>query len=299
MAEIKRADPEGRWPVDAKAGAALRRFTDREENGKHIPAEDLATAEFRETGLAAEKLRTKIAQLLDIGQSRRSPEQIQLVNKLNGQYAQVRGVWTEKFPVDPERLASREEVGDWLETLCGQTLDGIGKFKNTSRLVMRPAGVTDPELIELINNNKMIPGQRTSEIYWPEGWDKVALAQSCFGITDGREDIPFDPNIYYNNPVEEKDPRINEEQVAAYGAQFNTQGLSNMPQRGYTPSMMTALSQGKVLDRKFWTAFPRATGTSLLPDANWYDDRVRLSSGNPDSAYNFLRCRPWVEGRGS
>ncbi len=287
--QIPRIDPLGRLPLEAQAARAMNRFVQREG---FLP-EDLQTAKFRAIDQEPEVLIKRIGQLLKVAQSIRTPEQVAVIAALKLKYGEARSLWDGK--VDMANAPTKQDVSDWIDTLSGLTLDGIGKFKETARLVLCAPGVTAPEQIKMINEDKKIPGRNNSEI----NWSNVQVYEWRFGITDGCEDMPFDPDIYhYTSPAGRKDLRTNEEQLEAYEAKFAAEGLTVMPQHGILPSAMDALARGKVLDRKFITFFKRPKGSSLLPYAFWYNNSIGLFGGvQYDSYTSNFRCRPWVEGR--
>jgi hypothetical protein len=76
-----------------------------------------------------------------------------------------------------------------------------------------------------------------------------------------------------------------------------------MPQDGYIPTAINQLTQGKVIDERFWTGFKRPKEVTLvrvMPSARCRDGRIKLDSIErkpPYGSYFDLRCRPWVEGK--
>lgn len=156
------------------------------------------------------------------------------------------------------------------------------------RLVVVPPVLTTQLL-------KMIGGIN----YWPEGWNDVQAPGWRFGVTDGVEDLDFDPTIFYVNPgasEDERTSRTNEQMVQEHQRRFQAKGQDLMPQYAYVPAATTVMAGGKVLDRKNYTAFEKRVGISNVPGACFYDDRVRLCGNFPQVSGKDLRCRPWVEG---
>ncbi|MBI5152608.1 hypothetical protein HZA39_03670 [Candidatus Peregrinibacteria bacterium] len=150
---------------------------------------------------------------------------------------------------------------------------------DTAELVIRPGQLMDEQLMGIIDNHKTIPGQNNGKIWVPKLWNGVKSDSWLVGITDGKEDLPFDESIYWINPEAPEDQRIartNEQMVAEYAKRYVAKGLKLMPQRGYVPSAATRMAQGKVLDRRYWSAFERPADAAYLPFAEWSDVRVNL-----------------------
>lgn len=288
----RRLDPVNHMGLDWHAGRALGRFQHITDLGARREA--ITNADFRNRGVHAGEvnaIRTKILKDLDLIEGRRTPEQKQLLKMLEAQVETAAGVWTERYLLPNALKKDRliEEGRKWLGSLPPKTLNGLIELcPETAQFEVVP-NVSVPLQIKLIGG----------KIWWPEGWDKVKSEKWKFGITNGAEDIPFDPAIFYEDPDAPEDQRVartNEEMVAEYERQFNEIGLTSMPQHGYVPSAANALAHGRVLDRKFYTAFKRPSDADFLPRGFWYGDQVFLDRDCPGYSYGFLRCRPWVEG---
>lgn len=296
----RRIDPENRMSIkDFHAPRALGRNEFEGLTGeKRREAIKNPKTRFRE----GDEMRTILLGMLDRIEGVRNPEQQQLLDNLMGQRDEAASVWTEKFHLKgaPSKDKLIVDAEKWLQSLSSDVLQGfIELCPNSTQLVVVPGKIATPKLLQSIDKNKTIEDQIGSKIWWPEGWDKVKADNWKFGITDAREDLPFDPSIYYfnpNDPEGERKERTNEQMVAEYKRRFSEKKLGIMPQHGYVPTAGNRLASGNVLDRKFWTAFERPTGAAFLPSARWYDDLVDLSSGNPDDSRDNLRCRPWFEG---
>lgn len=249
--------------------------------------------------------KSAVSRLFDRLEGKLNPEQQKLLDGLMGQREQAASVWNEKFPLKPTGAPSKDElmVGaeKWLQSLPADVLQGFVELCPASaQLVVLPGGIAAPELLKAIDENKTTPRQIDSKIWSPELWNGVKADGWKFGITDSREDLPFDPSIYYFNPdapERERKARTNEQMVAEYERRFAEKKVGIMPQYGYVPTVANRLAGGNVFDRKFWTAFKRPQGAASLPNAYWRDDCVYLIFDNPGSSRDRLRCRPWAEGK--
>lgn len=295
-----RYDPGNLMGLDFHAARALGRKTKNGEPEFEGLLYDEARAAiekaaFRNTEAhagEAERLRARMLVLLDIRFQKRTPEQIELLKKL---FAQVDTAVELEYPEKPKKGFPTKETmkakaQEWLQNLPPKVMNGILKFcpKNAQFQVVRPEKVPD-----LLNDTP-------HQIYWEDGWNDVQAGTWKFAITDGREDLPFEPNIYYEKPDKsderEKRPRTNEAMVAEYRKMYEAEGLTLMPQYGYVPAQRRALTQKRVLDREYFSAFPRRAGADWLPCAGWDDDHVNLGDGDPDNSLENLRGRFWVEG---
>lgn len=295
-------DPENKMGFDFHAARALgRRSRDNPAilefesiTDPEARREAVMRAKFRDRGVhtgEAEQTRAAILRILDRLEGRRTPEQERLLQLLESQIEAAALVWTEKYPLRNAPAKNRliGEGRKWLANLPPETLNGFLKLcPETAQFVVVPDRPV-PELMKLIDG----------KIWWPAGWDNVAAGKWKCGITDSREDMPFDPSIYWENPDAPKDkrkPRANEEMVVEYERRFVATGLTIMPQHGYVPAAADALSRRKLLDRNYYTAFKRPPAADALPHGDWFRGRVRLVGDCPDVSLKGLRCRPWAEG---
>ncbi len=270
-----RIDPKNQlFAPDQQAARAFARFEKLEPATRR---EAIKTADFRE----GESMRAKLTQYLDQIDGIKTPEQVELLNKLIAQYDSSVATW-KRFGIETEGdlltkgIPAKQEVTAWLNSLSAKTLKNLAVY-GEPRLKFIPPAKTR-ELFEAINKNKNISGQKESQIYWAEGWKDVGSKKWQFGLTVDTEDMPFDPKIYYVNGVDGKDgAQTNEQMVHLYEQKFQEGGMDMMPQEAYVPSAMDAMARGKVLDKKYWTAFKRPKGTVCLPFAYWRDGRVGLS----------------------
>lgn len=287
---ISRIDPENRMGLEWHAARVLGR---KKEDGTpefeglnpEARREAIQNATFRE----GDEVRNTLLRVLDRIEGVRTPEQQQLLDSLMGQRQQVASVWTEKFPIEgaPTQVELMAGAERFLQGLPTEVLQGFLELcPDSTQLVFRPGQIADPELLKAMKNG---------EIWTPELWNDVKTYSWKVGLTDGREDLEFDPSIYYLNP-EAPERRTNEQMVAEYKNRFSERGLTIMPQHGYLPTMATKLANRQVIDARYWTAFEKPVNASLLPFARWCLYGVYLSNGLPSGSRDFLRCRPWVEG---
>lgn len=230
-----------------------------------------------------------------------SPEPVtlpreELLDLLTTQYDMNHAAWRAAFELDKkdlETLAKKDTVMRWAATLPLKTITALSAY-GQPLLKLLPS-IPVPQLIEVLNQHKKIPGQKDSKIWWNQ-WNTIIAPSGSFGLTTDIEDMPFDPNIYYVNPTDQNTKRTNEQMVAEYDRQFTLHGIGSMPQDAYLPSAMDAMARGQVYDKRYRTAFNRPQGTGSMPNADWDDDRVYLGGFNTDVANGNLRCRPWVRG---
>jgi len=253
---------------------------------------------FRE----GEPMRKALLNMLNRLEGNLSPEQQKLLDGLLGQCEQAASVWTEKYPVKnaPSQAAIIASAEKWLISLPAEVLQGLVELcPDSSQLVVLPGGVTTLEQMQAIDKTKTVRGQTDGEIWNHELWAKVQADGWGFGITDVREDIPYDPSVFWFNPEEpdegKRKKRTNEEMVAEYERRFAEKNLGLMPQHGCVPTEANRLAQGKVLDREFYTAFKRPQGAEFMPRVAW-NNCVNLGNGHPDHSTIYVRCRPWLEG---
>lgn len=225
--------------------------------------------------------------MLDRLEGRRTPEQEELLKLLGGQIEPALKVWQGKPGIDMKDAPAKEGIQGWIDGLTEQMLNGILEYKELRLVVVPPILTT--QLLEMI-------GGRT---YWPEGWNGVKAPGWKFGVTDGVEDLDFDPTIFYVNPdapETERTKRTNEQMVQEHQRRLQAKGQDLMPQYVYVPAATTVMTEGKVLDRKNYTAFNRQPGMSRVPDAGFGGGRVGLVGRGHGNSFKGLRCRPWVEG---
>lgn len=304
-----RIDSENRMDLDWHAARALRRIVKGSDG--MLEFEGFSGEERRDAIMnpatsfrEGDAMREALLKAFDRIESVRTPEQQKLLDFLLSQCEQAALVWAEKFPLKFKGVPSKAELmagaEKWLQSLSADVLQGFVELcPDSAQFVIVPGGIAAPKLLKAIDGNKTTPGQTDSKIWAPELWNKVKADRWGFGITDAREDLPFDPSIYYFNPDApkgERKARTNEQMVAEYEQRFAEKKVGIMPQHGYVPTAANRLAGGNVLDRKFWTVFKRPRGAELLPSAVWDDDHVGLYVVNPDSSYVNLRCRPWAEG---
>lgn len=220
-------------------------------------------------------------------EGRRTPEQEELLKLLGGQIEPALKVWKGKPGIDVKEAPTEVAMQTWIDGLSEQTLDGMLEYKEPRLVVVPPVLTT--QLLEMIGGKN----------YYPEGWNDVQAPGWKFGITDGVEDLDFDPTIFYTNPdalESERTPRTNEQMVLEHKRRLQAKGQDLMPQYAYVPTATTVMAEGKVLDRKHYTAFERRAGMSGVPNAFFSNDHVRLDGDDPQVSREYLRCRPWVEG---
>ncbi|MFA7278129.1 MAG: hypothetical protein WC101_04060 [Candidatus Gracilibacteria bacterium] len=273
-----RIDPKNKlFTPDQEAARAFGRFEKLDPADRR---EAIATATFRE----GDTMRAKLTQYLDQIEGIKTPEQIELVNKVAAQYESSVATWT-KLKIPTEGIQTKQEVTAWLNSLPAKTLENLAAYGEVRLKFIPPREAL--ELLEAIKGHS----------YWDEGWKNVGAKEWEFGLTVDTEDMPQDPKIYYINGVDNKDgTRKNEAMVDLYEQKYQNEGLDIMPQKAAVPSAADALAQGKVLDRKFYTAFKRPEGADVLPNACFANGRVDLLRNDPDSSSGNLRARPWVRG---
>ncbi len=229
-------------------------------------------------------VRSKTAELFDKLEGVKTPEQIELINTITAQYESSVETWT-KLKIPTEGIQTKQEVTAWLNNLPAKTLENLAAYGEVRLKFIPPV-----KALELL---KTIKGYS----HWDAGWENVGTKEWEFGLTTDKEDMPFDPKIFYINGVNDKDgTRKNEAIVGLYEQKYQNEGLDLMPQEAAVPSAADAIAQGKVLDRKFYTAFKRREGTGVLPDAGFDGVRVCLGGDFPDDSGGGLRARPWVRG---
>lgn len=294
--QIDRIDPNNRLGIDRHAARALmRKGKDGNPEFENLdPAARRAAIEkttFRNTGAhlgEAENMRATMLRILDRLEGRRTPEQERLLKLLRGQAEGARKVWEGKPGIDMAQAPAAAAMQTWIDGLNEQTLDGMLEYKEPRLVVVPPALTT--QLLEMIGGHN----------YYPEGWKDVQAPEWKFGVTDGVEDLDFDPTVFYVNPdapEDQRTKRINEQMVLEYQRRFQAKGQDLMPQYVYVPAATTVMAEeGKVLDRTNYTAFTRQPGMSRVPDASFGGGHVGLNGYGPRVSGEFLRCRPWVEG---
>lgn len=282
--ENRRIDPENRLAPDIHAGRALNRFLGR-------GAEDFTTARLRERGNAGEAFRDRVQSLLVNLYGRLTQEQLTFREGLESQAGAAASVWTKKFPIQDGPSEAQLEAGAraWLKTLSPQVMDGfLALCPETASLVVVP-DLPVPQLLKILRAQNV-----PSKIWW-DFWNQVRAGGWKVGITDGAENMPFDPVIYWENK-KEGNPRTHEDIVKKYKRHFEGHGLGLMPPHGYVPSRARALVDGRVLDNQSDTFFERPEDRALRPHGAWRNDGLDLAGFGPDSSGIALRCRPWVEG---
>ncbi|GEM_PF-1893050 len=297
-----RIDEQNRMGLEKfHAPRALRQF---EHLAPEQRREAIKGASFRNEGAhlgEQEVTRATLLRMLDRIEGIRTPEQQRLLDGLMDQREQAGSVWTDKFFVKgtPKQAEIITRAGKWLDSLSADVLQGLLEVcPDSAQLVVVPGGITAPELLQAIDRKKTVPGQKNGKIWSPELWNGVKAEGWKFGITSTKEDLEFDPTIYWFNPdapENERQLRTNEQMVAEYERRFLEKNLGIMPQYGYVPSAANRLAEGKVMDKQFWTAFNRPQGAAFLPNAGWGDFHVNLGIVGPGTR-DVLRCRPWVEG---
>lgn len=294
--QIPRIDPENRLGIDFHAGRALSR---KGKDGKPVfenldPVARRAAIEgatFRNKGVYLEeagKMRAAMLRMLNRLEGRRTPEQEAILKALGGQIDLALKVWKGKPGIDMKEAPTDVAMQTWIDGLSEQTLDGMLEYKEPRLVVVPPALTTS--LLEMIGGRN----------YWSEGWNDVQAPGWKFGVTDGVEDLDFDPTIFFVNPdapEDERTSRTNEQMVLEHQRRLQAKGQDLMPQYAYVPAATTVMAEGKVLDRKNYTAFKRQPGMSRVPRAGFGGVRVGLDGDGPQSSRERLRCRPWVEGR--
>ncbi len=284
-----RIDPNNRMGVDFHAARAFQTRFETLPPDQRRAAMESATFRNKEPHKGESALfKRAVLAILDQLEGRLTPEQTELLLALGSQIEPALAVWQGKEGLDTKGAPSKDGIQHWIDALSPQALDGILEYREP-RLVVVPPELT----IELL---KRIGGHD----YYPKGWDKVQAPGWKFGITDGVEDMEFDPSIFYVNPdasEDERTPRTNEQMVLEYARRFQAiKGQDLMPQNAYVPAAATVMAGGKVLDRANYTAFKKPKGASYLPGAGWGGDRVGLGGYDPEGSNQYLRCRPWVEG---
>lgn len=237
------------------------------------------------------KLKAAVRTLFDRVEGRLNYEQLNFREDLESQAGAAASVWTKRFPVQDGPSQSQLETSAcaWLQGLSPQVLEGLRTLcPDTASLVVVP-NLPVPVLLKLLKK-----GGKPSKIWW-NYWKSVRTRGWKVGITNGAEDLPFVPIIYWKNK-EQRKLRTNEAIVAEYKRRFETYDLTIMPPYGYVPSAARALAEGRVLDRQFFTAFEKPNGKASLLRGSWNHDRLSLGSNDSDGSYDNLRCRPWVEG---
>lgn len=257
---------------------------------------NIETASFHNTGVhlgEAEKTRLAVLKTLDQTEGRRTPEQARILKRLEEQIDSAASVWTEKHPLrGPSKAQLIFGAKQWLSSLPGQTLDGLLAIcPETARLVVVPSWKVST-LIKFIGGS--IIGRSKS-------WNHVKAPTWRCAVTDGREDMFFDPSIFYENldvPENKRRIRTNEAMLGEYARRFKANGLALMPQHGYVPAAAEALSRNQVLDRNCFTAFKRPAGSAFLPSGDFFHQVVLDENcHSPEGSNRGLRCRPWVEGK--
>lgn len=280
----ERIDPQNRMGIDFHAGRAFQTRFEVLPPDQRRAAIELAPFRNKKAHEGErEKFQRALLAILNRLEGRRTPEQEQLLTLLSGQIDEALGVCQNKPGIDITKAAMQA----WLDGLAEQTLNGILEY-NEPRVVVVPPVLTT-QLLEMIGGKN----------YWPEGWNDVQASAWKFGVTDGIEDLDFNPTIFYINPDAPEDERIqrtNEQMVLEHKRRLQSKGQDIMPQYAYVPAAATVIAQGKVLDRKYYTAFERPRGASLVPNAFFSNDRVGLGGRDPGDSGGNLRCRPWVEG---
>ncbi len=301
LEQENRIDKENRMPLDFHAARALGRNIAGQKGVKEFeglaPEERrkaIANATFRE----GDVMRNALLQMLDRIEGMPTPEQQKLLNRLMDQCQKVAEVWTKRFPL--EGAPTGEKIIDgaerFLKGLPIEVLQGfVDLCPKSAQLVVLPGKVTAPQQLKAIDANKPLFCHGESEIFTPKFWNNVRVRDWKFGITDGREDLPFDESISWLSEGE-RQTRTNEQMVAEYKKRFAQKGLTIMPPYGYVPAAATRLANGQVLDRRFYTAFEGQQGSRSLLYAAWVNDHINLDDTDPGSYCPAIRCRPWFEG---
>lgn len=234
---------------------------------------------------------------IDQAPEKRTPKQTEFLENMKSQYDQALRVWTEVFPIDTRNAPTKAAAEKWLNGLPGDTVTAMRRYRKTAQFVLVP-DLPVQGLLKAIDGRKLIPRQAESEIWWRKGWEGVKAPKWKFAITDGRPDVPFDPNAHYtySNRPGDKAVRTAEEEVAEYRRRFEIRHLGIMPQYGYLPAVAAKLAHGQILDKLSYTTFERPEGADYLPDGYWDEHCIGLGKRNPNVATEDVRCRWWIEG---
>ncbi len=219
-------------------------------------------------------------------ESVKPPEYVGLINVIANQYDSSVATWT-TLNISTEGIPTKAEVTAWLNSLSEKTLKNIAAYGEVRLKFIPP--VKALELLKMVKDGYCD---------WNAGWENVGMKEWKFGLTSDQEEMPFNPEIYYINGVDDKDgTRTNEVMVGLYEQQYLDEGLGIMPQEAAVPSAIDALAQGIELDRygDTFTVFKRPEGADLLPYMDSYF-RFGLRADPPDGSGVGLRARPWVMG---
>lgn len=240
--------------------------------------DDLATNPI----IPDDAVRSEALKLFDRLEGVKTPEQIELINRIADQYDSSVATWT-TLDISTEGIPTKTEVTAWLNSLPAKTLENLAAYGEVRLKFIPP--VKAWRLVRKINGYS-----------WPD-WDSVQTGEWEFGLTTDMQDmLHHDPEIYSGDKLDGTTP-MHEFLIHLYEEKYKKEGLDLMPPEAYAPSAIDALAQGKVLDLTFYTVFkPKKAGRSLLC-AKFENGIVELKSNAQEYPFSMLRTRPWLKGK--
>lgn len=298
-----RIDPNNELGLEVHAYRALATRPDLQGLTGEALRDAIRNASFRNEGAhlgEREKMRQMLLGMLNRIEDVYSPEQKRVLDKLMSQCEEAASVWTERFPL--EGVPSKSEIigaaRRWLSSLSPEVLQGIIELcPDTAQVVVVPPFLVE-QLMKVVEPHKSDHWPEGA-VWPPKGWNNIQSDKWKIAITDGRDDMPFDPSIHYVNPdasEDERKARTNEQMVAEYEKLFAQHHLGMMPQYGYIPAAAGKLAQGGELDKHNWTVFRGSQDAMFLPFADYSAGEITLRELFPGESYKHLTCRLWVEG---
>ncbi len=163
-----------------------------------------------------------------------------------------------------------------------QMIEAIDSQRGRSKLIRKKTFIYQPD----------------NDFLWNEGQAETNL-QWEVNIEEGKQDIPFDEQIFWTGKPGESEPRTNQEQVKLWMQKYTDHGLDIMSgTRRNLTVIMKGLAGRKAIDNGFWTLInPQSVSkdpNALRADSCWGDGWVSLRNGTSNFFGSCLRVRPSV-----
>jgi len=251
-----------------------------------------------------DQIRKALKRFFDRLEGKLTPEQLQLKELVNKQYAseldllRENKLYNSAHPNDGDvPPPDAETASDLLLTqLSPEQVEAILKVAKQPQFQLE-ALTAFARYTAALDANKRMPGQIDTYVN-SNLRIKLAAQDATAGITEGKvsgwrvgiidaaQELDADPTLVGN---------LGQKREKAQ-AQLKSQGLRLPHPRSYALAQMRAIhQQGKPLDAANWSMLDDDTGdTSVVPGGAWYDDQVDFSENNPDYRNGLARVRPSV-----
>lgn len=319
-----RIDPGNKLGIDFHAPRASERFRpDRMEVHGKMP-ENLDTATFYDGDNPAD-MRRRIKDYLSVIKDLHSPEEIELLNNLKGQYDIAALVWTHLLPVNTSKMPNQAALISWLDSLSRDELAEISTY-SAPQMQIIPKGKTltyvrgmkseedmqEQELprefedVDIYEYHDILRTWKELDYLCAPAWKNVGADTWKFSITDAAEKMPMIPEIHYVDPQHARydDPkRVSQSPTAileGYLQMYRKLGTKAMPQYAYVPALLrTLLEGGNLFDTQSQNIFEKIVGFNGIPTAHSDGtNSLFLDKVHPDDDYgSYLRMRPYIESK--